>query len=192
MPAGFLFSSISLRLSFLLACAAPYLNPQTWWFISLIGLGFAFLFILLVLFTLFWIIFKPRYILIPLIPLLIGWKSISVLFAVNSPPKFNYNKPKDVLRVCSWNVARFVEWRKNNNKGSQTRLKMMDIIKQQNADVLCLQEFFHSTDSIYYDNLDYVMKNLGYKYFIIPGMMMVGNNGWARPFFPGTRLLIAD
>jgi len=161
----FIFINIVTVVFFLLACAAPYLNPERWWFVSLIGLGFAFLFILLVLFTLFWIIFKPRYVFISLIPLFIGWKSISVLFAFSSPAKFNYNKPKDVLRVCSWNVARFVEWRKNNNKGSQTRLRMMDLIREQNADVLCLQEFFHSTDSIYYDNLNYVMKNLGYKYF---------------------------
>jgi endonuclease/exonuclease/phosphatase family metal-dependent hydrolase len=161
----FIIINIITVIFFLLACAAPYLNPESWWFISLFGLGFAFLFILLILFTLFWIIFKPRYVVISLIPLLIGWKSISVFFAISSPAKFNYNKPKDVLRVCSWNVARFVEWRKNNNKGSQTRLRMMDLIGQQNADVLCLQEFFHSTDSIYYNNLNYVMKKLGYKYF---------------------------
>ncbi|MBD0333088.1 MAG: endonuclease/exonuclease/phosphatase family protein, partial [Chitinophagaceae bacterium] len=33
------------------------------------------------------------------------------------------------------------------------------------ADVLCFQEFFHSTDPTYYDNLNYVMKNLGYPYY---------------------------
>jgi endonuclease/exonuclease/phosphatase family metal-dependent hydrolase len=41
----------------------------------------------------------------------------------------------------------------------------MDLIKEQNADVLCLQEFFHSKDTIYYDNLDYVRKELNYPYY---------------------------
>jgi endonuclease/exonuclease/phosphatase family metal-dependent hydrolase len=62
-------------------------------------------------------------------------------------------------------VARFVEWKRNNNKGSRTRLKMMDLIKEQKADVLCLQEFFTSTDTVYYNNLNHVMKELGYPYY---------------------------
>jgi endonuclease/exonuclease/phosphatase family metal-dependent hydrolase len=161
----FIFFNILAAVVFLLACLAPYLNPKDWWYFQLLGLGFAVVFIMMVLFFIFWLFFKPRYIFISLIPLLIGWKSISVLFAFNSPARFNYNKPDDVLRVISWNVARFVEWKRNNNKGSQTRLKMMDLIKDQNADVVCLQEFFHSTDSVYHDNLNYVMGNLGYPYF---------------------------
>ncbi|HWJ91415.1 MAG TPA: endonuclease/exonuclease/phosphatase family protein, partial [Flavisolibacter sp.] len=69
------------------------------------------------------------------------------------------------VRIAHWNVARFTEWKRNNNKGSQTRLKMMDLIKEQNADVVCLQEFFTSTDPAYYNNLNYVMKELGYPYY---------------------------
>ena len=150
---------------FLLTCLIPYLDQEKWWLISILGMGTIFLVILLILFLLFWIIFRPRYIFISLIPLLIGWKNITSIFAFNSPGNFNYTKDKSTIRVLSWNVARFTEWRRNNNKGSQTRLKMLDLIKEQNADVLCLQEFFHSTDSIYYDNLNHVMKKLGYPYF---------------------------
>ena len=149
---------------FLLACIAPHLNPKKWWLISLMGLGFAFILVTLLAFILFWLVFKPKYVLISLMPLLIGYKSISVFFAFHIPDKFDYNKSDSVLRVAHWNVARFIEWRRNNNKGSQTRLKMMDLIKEQNADVLCLQEFFTSTDPVYYNNLEHVMKDLGYPY----------------------------
>ncbi|HYK56987.1 MAG TPA: endonuclease/exonuclease/phosphatase family protein, partial [Flavisolibacter sp.] len=82
-----------------------------------------------------------------------------------NPDRFDYGKPKDVLRVVHWNVGRFTEWKRNNNPGSKIRLKMMDLIKEQNADVLCLQEFFHSKDSVYYDNLDYIRKELEYPYY---------------------------
>ena len=161
----FLVVNIFVSVVFLLACLAPYLDPIKWWLISLIGLAFAFLIISLIAFIFFWLIFKPRYVFISLIPLIIGWKSISVFFAFHIPDKFDYEKPKDVLRIVQWNVARFIEWKKNNNKGSQTRVKMMDLIKEQNADVLCFQEFFTSSDPIYYDNLNYVMKELGYPYY---------------------------
>lgn len=150
---------------FLLACLAPYLNPQKWWFISLIGLGFAFILITLIAMLLFWLIFKPRWMLISLIAMGIGYKSIMVFFGFHLADKFDYNKPQNVLRIAHWNVARFVEWKRNNNKGSQTRMKMMDQIKEQNADILCFQEFFTSTDSTYYNNLTYVVKDLGYPYY---------------------------
>ena len=161
----FLFLNILAAIVFLLSAFAPYLNPTEWWFISLLGLGFAFIFTIQVLFILFWIILKPRYALISFLTLLIGWKSISVFFAVNTWKEFNYNKPKNSLRVVHWNVARFIEWSRNNNAGSQTRLKMMQQLKRQNADVLCLSEFFHSTNPIYYDNLDYVREKLGYPFY---------------------------
>lgn len=161
----FLFLNSIVAVLFLLVCVAPYLNPKKWWPISLMGLGFAFIIITLIAFIFFWLVFKPKWMLISIVCLAIGYKSISVFFAFHIPDKFDYNKPKNVLRIAHWNVARFVEWKRNNNKGSQTRLKMMDQIKEQNADVLCFQEFFTSTDPQYYNNLEYITKELGYPYY---------------------------
>ena len=160
-----LFLNIVAAIVFLLSAFAPYLNPAEWWAISLLGLGFAIIFLIQVLFVVLWLFLKPRYIWISLLALLIGWKSISVFFAFHSWESFEAKKPKNTLRVVHWNVARFIEWSRNNNKGSQTRLKMMAQLKEQKADVLCLSEFFHSTNPIYYDNLRYVMVQLGYPYY---------------------------
>ena len=121
----FLVLNILASLVFLLACLAHLLDPIKWWYISLLGLGFAFLIITLVAFIFFWLVFKPRYVLLSLVPLLIGFKSIGMIFAFNTSDRFNYQKDKETLRVAHWNVARFTEWRRNNNKGSQTRLKMV-------------------------------------------------------------------
>lgn len=161
----FLILHIIAAIIFLLACLAPYLNPKKWWLISLMGLGFAFIIVTLIAFIFFWLVFKPKFIFISIIPMLIGWKSISVFFAFHVPNKFDYDKPKNTLRIAHWNVARFTEWKRNNNKGSQTRLKMMDLLKEQNADVLCMQEFFSSTDPVYYNNIEYIKKELGYPYY---------------------------
>lgn len=161
----FLALNIIAAVIFLLASLIPFLNPKDWWFISLLGLGFAGLFFVLVFFLLFWLIFKPRYALVSIVPLLIGWQSVVVLLAFNTPGQFTYQKPAGAIRVASWNVARFTEWKRNNNKGSQTRLKMLDLLEEQNADILCLQEFFHSTDSLYYDNINKVVNDLDYPYY---------------------------
>ena len=95
-----------------------------------------------------------------------GSKSISVFYAFHFSREFNYKKPADVLRVVSWNVARFIEIKKNNNTGSQIRSKMMEQLLDQDADILCLQEF-HSfrVEFDYYDNINYIRKKLRYPYF---------------------------
>ena len=108
---------------------------------------------------------NPRYSLISVVALLIAFKNINVFFAFNNPGSFTYKKGPDTLRVASWNVARFVEMKRNNNKGSQARLKMLELINQQDADVLCFQEFFHSLDSAWYQNIDYISKNFNYPYW---------------------------
>src|SRR5258705_3612122 len=140
----FIYCNFIVVFCFLLSCLAPYLNPQKWWFISFLGLGFPFLLLLVILFLTGWLlVLRPRYALISVITLLLGIKSISVFFAFHNSKAFNNEKEIKTLRVATWNVARFIEMRRNNNKGSQTRLKMMELIKQQDADIICLQEFFH-------------------------------------------------
>ena len=150
---------------FLLACLAPYLNPQKWWFISFLGIGFPFLLIAVIAFMIGWLFFKRKFALISLIALLIGIKSISVFYAFHISGTFSHVKPTASIRVASWNVARFIEMKRNNNKGSQTRLLMMDLIRQQDADIFCMQEFFHSNDSAWYPNLPYIQHHFNYPYF---------------------------
>jgi len=131
-----------------------------------LGLAFPLLLFLLLLFLAGWlIILKPRRALISLVTLLFGIKNISVLIAFHAPHAFDYKRTPGTLRIVTWNVARFIELKKNTNKGSQTRLKMFDLIREQNADVLCLQEFHTSTDTNYYNNIIPIQKELGYPYY---------------------------
>jgi endonuclease/exonuclease/phosphatase family metal-dependent hydrolase len=151
---------------FLLSCLVPYLNPQTWWFISFLGLAFPFLLFLVIVFGIGWlVVMKPKFALVSGIALLIAIPSISYFFAFHISSSFSYKKEKGVLRVLSWNVARFVELKRNNNKGSSVRLKMFEEIKRQDADVLCLQEFHTSTIPEYYDNITSIQQDLGYPYY---------------------------
>src|SRR4030095_5842059 len=87
--------NLILAAVYLLACLAPYLDPITWWFISWLGFIVPFLLILLFISIFFWLFFKPRYSLLFLVVLLIGWKSISVFFAFHFSKEFHYRKPAD-------------------------------------------------------------------------------------------------
>ncbi len=158
--------NIILAIVFFIACLVPYLDPQSWWFISLLGLAFPFLLVLVILSGIAWLVFlKPKYAIISAIALLVGFKSISVFFAFQSTTVFNYKKDPKTLRVISWNVARFIELRKSNSGSKGVRKKMFDLIKQQDADILCLQEFHTSTDSAYYDNITAIRDELNYPFY---------------------------
>lgn len=162
----FIYSNCIVVFLFLLACLVPSLEPQDWWFISFLGLAFPFLLLLVLFFLIGWLlILKPRLALISFVALLFGIKSISVFYSFHTPAKFSITKNPSTIRVVSWNVARFIELKRNTNKGSEVRKKMFDLIKQQNADVLCLQEFHTSTNPLYYNNIEAVQRDLGYPYY---------------------------
>jgi len=160
----FVVLNIVVVLFFLLACLAPYLNPDAWWFISFLGLAFPFILFIVIVFMIWWLMVKKRLALISFVAMLIGYKSISIFFAFHPFSSFKKEKEDDNIRVASWNVARFIEMRRNNNPGSQTRLKMMELIKEQNADIFCMQEFFHSLDTTWYDNINYIADKFNYPY----------------------------
>jgi len=124
----FIYCNVIVVFFFLLSCLAPYLNPQKWWFISFLGLAFPFLMLIVILFLTGWlIILKPRLALISGISLLLSFNSVKVFFAFHMPGGFNYKKEPGTLRVATWNVDRFIEMKRNNNKGSQTRLEMFEL-----------------------------------------------------------------
>lgn len=162
----FIYANIFIGLLFVLACfATPHLDPSRWWFISFLALAFPFLLFFMLLFFVGWLFIKPLRSLISAVPLLIGYKSIGVFFAFHVSHSFHSEKNPHFIRIATWNVARFVELKKNNNKGSQVRLKMMNQIKEQDADILCLQEFQTSTNPEYYNNIDFIRQQLNYPYF---------------------------
>ena len=149
---------------YLLSCLAPYIKPGNSWVIAVLGLVFPVFLALLIGFIFLWLILKLRRVWFSIIVLLAGYKSIGVFWAFNTASAFHYQKKPGHIRIASWNVARFLEWKRNNNEKSQVRLKMLDQIQKQDPDILCLEEFFHSPDSIFYNNISEI-KAMGYPYY---------------------------
>lgn len=151
---------------FLLACINPFINPQEWWPpLSLLSLAFPFLLLIVLAFLVWWIFIHSRWALISAIALILGGSNILNFFAFKPHAGFRQQKEKNDIRIASWNVARFIEMVKNNNKGSQTRYKMLQQIKLVDADILCFQEFSSSIKPDWYNNLVAVSKGLNYPYY---------------------------
>ena len=105
---------------------------------------------------------------ISLIALGLGYKSIAVFIGFNAPSSFEIATSSHSIRVVSWNVARFIEPARNNNTGSATRKKMLTLLREQQADVLCLQEFYTSDNPAFYNNIRAIQQELGFRYYYFP------------------------
>ena len=147
---------------FLIGCLVPYLNPVTWWFMGFLGLMFPYLALLLLLFIFFWLVIKPKFFLLPLLTLLIGYKQLSVLFAVNKIQTFSEKKDSTHLRIINWNIRSLEGLSNKASKKRVDRATIPSAIIDQNADVVCLQEFNTSSKQ---DNLAPFINQFPYNYF---------------------------
>jgi len=161
-----LISNLVIVFLFLLACLNAYLPTGKWIIISLLGLIFPLLLILVIGFFIFWLFFHSRnYALISLLALVIGWKNIHAFFAFDIHKRFITEKSSNALRILTWNVHGWDEFTTRKIATSGHRQKMMDFIRQQNADVLCFQEFFEPKKlKGFSSNIDLITRELNFPY----------------------------
>lgn len=155
-----LFIAILLffALALVVASYGAQLSPSVFWPLGFSGLAFYGLLAVNV-FLLFLSVFRPGwYSLIPFLAIALCYQSISNLFSFHLPVK----PQNDNLKVMTWNVRNFDLYNWSNNKG--TRLKMMEQIRRERPDILCMQEYY-TDNSIDFNNTGYLRDSLGMKYF---------------------------
>ncbi len=131
-----------------------------------LGIMLPYLALALVLWILFWWVLKPKLSLLSIVCLLIGYKQIGVLIAMNAPSSFEASKNNpNTIRIANWNVRSFLGISTNKEKQRLSRTEIADALKRVNADVLCLQEFNHSYTKSYINNLALFSSTFPYSYF---------------------------
>jgi endonuclease/exonuclease/phosphatase family metal-dependent hydrolase len=135
--------SVFLILAFLVSCLIPYLNPDKWWFVGFLGLAVPYLAVAMAFNVLFWLITKPKIALFPLVALLIGFQQIKTIWAwhYNAKPVL---KQDNNLRILTWNVRSFNTMSVTPERKKHSAEEVSDLILQQEADIICLQEFNNS------------------------------------------------
>lgn len=166
-----ILTNLTVVLLFLLACANSFLHPDKWWIISLLGLIFPLLLILVFGFFIFWLFFYSRRLsLISLFALIIGWSNIHAFMAFNIRQSFKPEKEANAIRVLTWNVRRWDDYTTKKMGAAGHRLHMFEFVKDQNADILCFQEFYDlqgSKDGV--NNVSYIQSQLNYPYYFFSG-----------------------
>ncbi len=161
------FFNISALILFVLSCVAPYLDPRRWWFTGFMGLLFPYLLCFIIFFIFFWLFVKPRRSLFNFLFLLVGIPAIRALIPFNLSVPFELTKKEKSLRVMTWNIRRLTPFNDTKFNPSQTANKpaILSEIKRYNPDILCIQEFFTTTDGLQ-NNIRLIQEELGYKWFI--------------------------
>ncbi len=148
-----LLAIIALLLSYL----APYVNPQSVALPSLPGLFYPILFVINTLFLLWWILRLKWLFLIPLLALLLGWNMFFKHFAFGSENSSAAGQAD--FKVVSYNVRIFNvhNWRVGDE--TETRDSIISALSDIDADIVCLQEFFHGEQN-YFSTVQSIIESL--------------------------------
>lgn len=183
------FKSVIFRVNiivvivFLFTYLAPYISPQAWWIPAPIGLLYPLLLIINVLFCFFWLYRRSRYAFLSLGVIVLGWALLyhSFAFRLSSWTSTMPKSDTSLVKVMSYNVKNFdlYNWTKN----SESRNKMMELIRQEKPDIICFQEFYSQDDTLF-DNVKYISEQLRYPYYQFEKTLTLSKkNHWGIAIF---------
>lgn len=125
---------IALLLSYLSA----HVNPATFWPLALFGIAYPYILAANLLCIAWWLLFRRKRIWPSLIAILLGWTHVGEYVQLFG----DRERPKDAavpFKVMSYNVRLFDLYNWTHNK--QTHDEIMDLLRVEDPDILCIQEF---------------------------------------------------
>ncbi|NEU10045.1 endonuclease/exonuclease/phosphatase family protein [Flavihumibacter sp. R14] len=125
----------------LLSYTASFTDPHTFWPIAFFGLAYPMFLVLNLLFIVYWLLRSPKYSLISLLCILIGFKFLTGYVGFREKTAIAVPKSsQNFLRVMTYNVHSFKQFGDKNDQF--TKDQILAIIRDEQPDVLCIQEFF--------------------------------------------------
>ncbi|MBK9957143.1 MAG: endonuclease/exonuclease/phosphatase family protein [Chitinophagaceae bacterium] len=137
--------NLVVAIFFLVGCYTVFFNAPQFWFLGVFNLSAFYLLLVLLFFILFWLFAKIKYAIIGIIAIAIAWKPMQHLVQLRQAPNFVLKKHPANIRIMSWNIEHFAILENKTNPGKKEQ--MLQLIRQYNPDVLCMQEAVAS-DSI--------------------------------------------
>lgn len=131
--------NIGVIFALLLAYLAPHVDPELTWVISFFGLFYPIILLVNIIFIIYWIFKKPKYIWPSLVAIMLGWSQLKGFVAINS------EKPEaegEVITLMTYNIS-------NASYGYDKKKKNRDIKKEafidflnqyKDTDIFCIQE----------------------------------------------------
>ncbi len=130
--------------------------------LSFIGFAFPFFFIVNILFGIFWIVNRRKRSVFCIIALIISWGQWQNIFQFEGQSIDDIHKLHHPVSIMSYNVRMFDRFNWTGEK--ETPQKIYEFLKQENPDVLCIQEFFINNEIPYYSENNILSQFKQYRY----------------------------
>ena len=112
-----------------------YANPVLHNYIAVLTLSFPAFVIINILFCIFWMIFKFKFVLIPLTGFILCYQPIRTYWPMNRGTE----PEKDAIKFISYNICAFREYDYKEGETNPT----IKYLEECDADIICLQEAIH-------------------------------------------------
>ncbi len=132
-----IFSNIVLATFLIFAYLSTYVNSDNFGFFAIFGLIYPILLFANLLFVLFWIVRRKKYLLISLIVIIIGSNHLLNSFQINF---FNKKTDAETISLMTYNVRLFNRYKWN--KDVNTAKDILLFVQNKEPDILCLQEYY--------------------------------------------------
>jgi len=160
----------------------PVSSPYNYNFLALLGLITPILALIQFFFIVFWLFSRKfLFILLPLTAIWISWPVFSVCIGGNFNTRQDFSAAKNRFTVMSYNVRLLDLYHWSPDK--ETRNKIIQFLKEKNASVLCLQEFYSNNDSLGVNNIKAIKEACHYEYLAECNMHVSKRGKWGSIIF---------
>lgn len=158
-----LLVAIILAIGLICGVLAGKNDPRENVLLAFFGLAYPF-FLLGNIILLFWWLLRKRYVfsLITILFICIGWQTLIATFGLFGSAGTVDKSEKDLVRMMTYNVHNFKPYGEENT--IEVKEKMLDVVKEQDPDVICFQEFYTRFKGPY-DTIDSLKQLLNTKYY---------------------------
>jgi len=154
--------SILCYLPLLLSYLSPFINPKTISFIAFIGLSYPVIILINIIILLIWSIARSKWAIYSLLIIVLGGKLHFRNFAFSIGDN---EKKQNQLKILSFNVKLFDFYNSSFNNSIECRNKIFSFLREENADIVCLQEFYRQDKPTSFETLDSLYSIIGSKYY---------------------------
>lgn len=176
----FLILNLIAAGSLLVSQAAPLISPAEFWPLELVALAYPILLFFNLIFLIYWGIRRHQYFFLSSAIILMGYDKLAQLY---QPTIFTVDvmPPKGAHKVMSYNVRLFDLYNWSGNL--ETRKKIVSMLKEEQPDILCLQEYFQNDEGDFENNKS-ISENLHLPYSTIKyGLTLRKKHHWGLATF---------
>ena len=136
-----------------------HVSPNSVPYFSFLGLAYPIILLVNLIFIFVWIFIRWKFSLISLITILLGWNHLSHFYALN----IWQSELSNPVKVMSFNVRIFDLY--NLEGRMENRNKILNFLQDENADIMCFQEFYHQEGGTSFSTKDTIIELLNTPYF---------------------------